>query len=394
MYLEKTYEIENTDYILVSCNSPDSNAIIIRARESETIQTNEVKFYLLDKSKNNAIVTLLSFSTIEIADLKTEISNIITNEIFKANSFLNVFGINLDVVLEILFPHDTTSVVEVPTISNYQTMFERETIDYLINSGSLTIGSIENKSFINASIIKLKNSNLWNILDFIIPLTHDSYWDSLKVNTNMKVGIPSAWKNISKGMNGDVDISGVTLDGSINGSYISLGHQPLAKDFKNYIPVPNFTRNSSSFTVKISNASGSGCIYRRSDNQDLLSFDSSTNTIKFNCTGNKNIASVSTFNFTGNINGIWTVNRINSTTVELWKDGVLLTSATNNSEDFNLNGCYSSLGYGSEFYNALSATYQFACIGKGLVPLEITTLNSFINNYVNGVLTNDNTVFV
>ena len=30
-------------------------------------------------------------------------------------------------------------------------------------------------------------------------------------------------------MNGDVDISGVTLDGSINGSYISLGHQPLAK---------------------------------------------------------------------------------------------------------------------------------------------------------------------
>ena len=58
-------------------------------------------------------------------------------------------------------------------------MFERETIDYLINSGSLTIGSIENKSFINASIIKLKNSNLWNILDFIIPLTHDSYWDSL-----------------------------------------------------------------------------------------------------------------------------------------------------------------------------------------------------------------------
>ena len=56
-------------------------------------------------------------------------------------------------------------------------------------------------------------------------------------------------------MNGDVDISGVTLDGSINGSYISLGHQPLAKDFKNYIPVPNFTRNSSSFAVKISNAS-------------------------------------------------------------------------------------------------------------------------------------------
>lgn len=392
MQAENVFTI-NDDYLMVPCQSPDTNSLSIRAIETETIQTVAKKFYLLDRNNNNAIVSLLGLTSVEVDDLKLEIIDVVREEIIDVNTYLNVFGINLDVELEILFPHEVTAISEVPTISSYQDMFERETTDYLINAGSLVTESIDRKSYINAAIVKLKSTTLWEALDVFCILTQSSLWDPLKINTNLKVAAPNAWKNSYFGVIEQAIDSGIKLNGGIAGTFVSLGFQPLADDFNSYYPTPQFSKDEASITVKIHDAIGSGTIFRRSGNQDLLSYNHNDEILYINLTGTFDGSGVVEFSYGGNIDGIWTLNRVDSSTVSIWKDGVQLTSVICPSEVFNELDCYSSLGYGANYSNALDAFYQFACIGRKLTNTEIVDLHNFLNDYLTGLPTNNVSVF-
>ena len=391
MYAEKVFTI-NDDYLMVPCMSPDTNALTIRTLETETIQTEVRKFYLLDRNQNNAVAIIYGLTEPQKTALREDITQVFKDEVVKANSYLNVFGINLDIAVEILFPHEVSSIVEVPTISSYNDLFERETTDYLINAGALTIESIDRKKYINAAIVKLKSTALWEGMDVITILAQSTLWDPLKINTNLKVGVPNAWKNSYLGANGLPLNNGVKLDGS-ECSFVSLGYQPLADDFNSFYPVPQFTKDSSSITVKIASASGSGTIFRRSANQDLLSYDSINEILYFNLTGKNDLTGIHNYSYGGDINGIWTLNRVDSSTVSIWKDGVHLISLLCPSEDFVELGCYSSLGYGANYENAMDGIYQFAAIGRELTNLEVVELHNFINDYLSGLNTNDINVF-
>lgn len=391
MKLEKVYDL-NEDYLMVPCHSPDTDAVTIRAIETETIQTVSAKFYIVNKS-DNSIKSVFGLSTLDANNLKQDINTVIETEIGKANDYLSAFGILLNIVLEILLPHESTSIVEVPTLSSYTDLFERETIDYLTNAGALVTEEINRKKYINAAVIKLKSTTLWNALDVITILAQSNLWDSLKRNTNLKAASPLNWRNNWLGPAGSNLDTGMRIDGS-GGTFISLGYQPFADDFNNYFPNPQFSKDSASFTVKISNAGiNSGCIFRRSDSQDLLSYDSDIEMMRVNITGTNNFDDVYSFPFTGNINGIWTINRLNSTTINVWKDGTFLMSASVPSQLFNFIDCYSSLGFGSKYDNGLEATYQFACIGRGLTNDEIDALHEFLNDYLTGLPTNNVAVF-
>lgn len=392
MHVEKVYTI-NDDYLMVPCHSPDTNSLIIRAIETETIQTENKRFYLLDRNANNGVVSLFGLSAGEISALRTDISNLLREEIIKANTYLNEFGVNIDVDMELLFPHETSTIVEVPTISSYEDLFEVETLDYLTNAGGVVTENDDRKSYINAALVWLKDSTLWNALDVITILAQSAAWDPLKINTNLKVGVPGAWKNSYFGANGNALTTGIKLDGTSPGSFISLGYQPLAPDFNNHYPDPQFTKDESSITVKIDSATGSGTIFRRSGNQDLLSYDAGNEILYVNLTGSYDDTTVLEYSFGGNINGIWTINRVDASTISIWKDGVQLTSLLCDSHPFEELGCYSSLGYGANYDNALDAIYQFAAIGRKLTNLEIVELHDFINNYLTGLPTNNVTVF-
>ena len=392
MQVEKVYTV-NDDYLMVPCHSPDTNSLIIRALETETIQTQNKRFYILDRNNNNSVVSLFGLQPGEVTTLRTEISNLLRDEIIKSNTYLNVFGVNIDVDMEILFPHEASTIVEVPPISSYEDMFERETVDYLTNGGTLITENIDRKSFINAALLKLKDSTLWEAHDVICILAQSGAWGPLKINTNLKVGAPTNWMNSFIGLNGSNLPTGIKLDGLNNGSFIDLGYQPLAKDFNNFFPDPQYSKDNSSFTVKITAASGSGTIFRRSGNQDLLSYDSNNEILFVNLSGTSDDSGVVEYVYGGDINGIWTLNRVDASTVSIWKDGVQLTSVICNSQDFELLGCYSSLGYGANYSNALDAIYQFATIGRRLTNLEIVELHNFLNDYLTGLPTNDITVF-
>lgn len=384
----------NEIYLLAPCNSPDTDSIKIRAVETETIQTEETSYYLLD-STTNGVIALMGLAPEEVSVIKTTITEVMTDVIDHANDFLSEYGINLSVELEVIFPYETSLIAEVPSISEYSELLELETIAYLTNCEVYATESIQRKQFINAAVVYLKDSVYWNALDVITILGQSPIWPAINLNKNLKTPVHPSWLNHYIGAGGSVQVNaGISLDGTINNTFINLGYQPLAEDFNIYFPTPQFSKNSASITVKINNFVNSGTILRRAANQDLMAFDFIAAEMTINLTGGNDPADIVTFAYGGAVNGIWTLNRLNATDVQVWKDGVLVTTVTIPSADFEALAGYTSLGYGSVYTNALDATYSFAAIGRGMAALEVQGLHTFIDNYYTGLPTNNVGVFV
>lgn len=378
MFTQKFIRVD-ADYRITKVNSPESNTIRVRAIETETLQTKEIQYRLINN--NNQVVGIYDLSNLQILNLKVSINAALLNEIYKANGFLYEHGIELNLDLEILFPNEISEIKELPSITTYNDLFERETIDYLNYSEALILETIERKKLINKALLTLKNSTLWNAMDVITILAQSANWIDLNINRNLKMNVPSNWLNSFMGSTGFQMINyGLKLNDIPNRGFINLGYQPFAPDFNKYFPNPKFTKDDASFTVKINNASGNGVIFRRSQNQDLLAYDGSN--IIVNITGNDDEFAPILFPWTSSINGNWTINRVNSSTIEIWKDGVNLHTAACPSADFVELECYSSLGYGDYMTEAMIAAYQMVYIGRKLTNNEIIKLHTFNDEYL------------
>lgn len=392
MHKQPVYNI-GEDYLLVECNSPDTNSIKIRAVETETIQTQEISYYLLD-STTNGIVALMVLDPAEVTSLRATIIEVMTDAIDQANEFLSEFGINLAVELEVIFPYEVSTIAEIPSISEYGELLELETVGYLTNSDMYTAENIDRKLFINAAIVSLKNSVYWEAMDVITILGQSAIWPESLLNVNVKTAVHPSWLNSYKGPLGNpVTNSGLQLDGTSDCSFINLGYQPLAPNFSNYFPDPQFSKDSASITVNIQDVSASGTILRRAANQDVLAFNFVEAKIYVNLTGGNDVGDLVEFEYGGNVNGTWTLNRTNADDVEVWKDGVLIETVAIPSADFEALAGYTSLGYGSLYTNALDGIYRFASIGRGMSQIEIENFHTFIDNYYTGLATNDVEVF-
>lgn len=388
MFSEQTFII-NSDYKIVRTYTPDTNVIRVRALETETVQTTDITFYLLDN--DNRVVELLSLDTNTKEEITESINNIISNEIDKANIILMAYGINIKNVIYVSYPHEEMNMEEVPSISTYETLFERETITYLKNCNMLANAFFEEKDYIDKKIKILKDLDFWNDIDVFTILCHKSNWDPLTVNVNLKTDVPKAWRNLYPGVNGGLqNRTGYLLDGSSPGVFINLGFFPSADDFANFYPNCNFSRNNASITVKIADSVGDGGILTREVAQDILYYDAANERLYVNITGGHAFIDAPWITYTGTLDGVWTLNRYNDpNNFDVWKDGVKIATVPSVSQepqpsDYYKTAGYLALGYSSAWSYALTTKYQMVMVGAALNDADIGIIKNFMDSYVSG----------
>lgn len=396
----KKYIRINDDQSLVKVNSPDSNTVKVRALETETLQTKQVSYYLVDNEYR--IISLIGLieqienneGEYQLTDLIDQIKNALSVEIYKGNEYFSEFGIDVQISLEVLLVHEPSELREVPSITTYPQFLERETIDYLNYSESISTETYERIAFINHGIKTLKDSPFWLGFDVISIFAQSSIWLPLNLNKNLKIDAPNSWLNSYPGNAGEIipDV-GIKLScgNQPNYGFINLGYQQFAPDFNLYFPNRQYAAGSSSVTVMIKDwvTGSSGLLYRLGRYQDYLMYDNENEVIKFNLFGYDNETDGVTFPFTGNVNGIWTINRTSYEDIEIWKDGVILNefSGVFTSGD-PITEKYASCGYGI-IGPALECTFQAVTMGRRLEQNEVGPFHIFLNQYMDNLSDNN-----